>query len=105
MAFPDSFPVSEGHHLIVPRRHERDVFALEDAEMHAVLELLIAVRKHLVTERSPDAFNVGVNAGLAAGQTVDHAHLHVIPRYDDDVPDPRGGVRWVLPERAAYWNE
>ena len=52
---------------------------------------------------SHEAFNVGVNAGAAAGQTVDHAHVHLIPRYEGDVPDPRGGVRWVIPERAPYW--
>ena len=52
-----------------------------------------------------DAFNLGINLGRAAGQTIAHLHLHVIPRYEGDVPDPRGGVRWILPQRAEYWNE
>jgi diadenosine tetraphosphate (Ap4A) HIT family hydrolase len=53
----------------------------------------------------PDAYNVGWNDGVAAGQTVMHLHLHVIPRYEGDVPDPRGGIRWVIPEHAAYWSD
>ena len=63
------------------------------------------VRERLAKEFSPAGFTVGVNDGEAAGQTVAHAHIHVIPRYEGDYPDPRGGIRWVLPEKAAYWKE
>jgi len=60
----------------------------------------IVIEKH-----HPDAFNLGLNDGAAAGQTVPHVHLHLIPRYRGDLPDPRGGVRWIIPERARYWNK
>jgi diadenosine tetraphosphate (Ap4A) HIT family hydrolase len=88
LALPDAFPLNPGHTLVIPRRHVADLFTLTaDQEHH------------------PDAFNIGVNVGAAAGQTVDHAHVHVIPRYVGDVPDPRGGVRWVVPARAPYWKD
>ena len=103
-AFPDAFPVSPGHVLIVPRRHESDFFALNWLEQEAMFRLIPAAREWIEVERSPDGYNLGVNIGSMAGQTIAHAHLHVIPRYAGDVPDPRGGVRWVLPERAPYWN-
>ena len=103
-AFRDAFPVSEGHTLIVPRRHEGDLFSLTQDERRDVLNLIDSIRRELDQELRPDGFNVGVNAGTAAGQTVDHAHVHVIPRFAGDVADPRGGVRWVVPERAAYWS-
>ena len=103
-AFPDAFPVSPGHVLIVPRRHEGDFFALSEREQEAMLRLIPAAREWVEAERSPGGYNLGVNIGDVAGQTIAHAHLHVIPRYTGDVPDPRGGVRWVLPERARYWN-
>lgn len=103
VAFPAGFPVSPGHALIVPRRHEPDFFALSDAEQAAVVGLVNPVRAALDREFGPDAYNLGINAGKAAGQTVLHCHLHVIPRYAGDVAEPRGGVRWVLPETARYW--
>ena len=67
--------------------------------------LVASVREQLQQEFKPDAFNIGVNDGTAAGQTVLHAHVHVIPRYAGDVPDPRGGVRWIIPEKADYWSK
>jgi diadenosine tetraphosphate (Ap4A) HIT family hydrolase len=103
IAFPAGFPVSPGHALIVPRRHEPDFFCLSSEEQAAMVALVNEVRARLVEEHRPDAFNLGVNAGKAAGQTILHTHLHVIPRYAGDVPEPRGGVRWVLPETARYW--
>lgn len=103
--FPDAFPVSPGHTLIVPRRHEADLFALEPTSLAAVWSRVAEVRDALQRTHSPDGFNVGINAGAAAGQTIAHAHVHVIPRYAGDVADPRGGVRWVVPERAPYWSE
>ena len=66
--------------------------------------LVDRVRASLAAELDPDGFNVGVNDGAAAGQTVAHAHVHVIPRFEGDVADPRGGVRWVVPDRARYWQ-
>lgn len=104
VAFEDGYPVSRGHTLIVPRRHIADYFSLGDDEQAALWALLPAVREILAKIHRPAGFNVGLNVGPAAGQTVGHVHLHVIPRYAGDVLDPRGGVRWVLPERADYWS-
>jgi len=103
IAFPAGFPVSRGHTLVVPRRHEPDFFALSADEQAAMVALVNPVRAVLGERYAPDAYNIGVNAGKAAGQTIQHAHLHVIPRYAGDVAEPRGGVRWVLPETARYW--
>ncbi|HEV3365805.1 MAG TPA: HIT family protein [Acidimicrobiia bacterium] len=103
VAFPAGYPVSPGHVLIVPRRHEPDFFSLTAEEQAALVALVNPVRARLSERYAPDAFNLGVNAGKAAGQTILHAHLHVIPRYAGDVAEPRGGVRWVLPETARYW--
>ncbi|HKY76970.1 MAG TPA: HIT domain-containing protein [Acidimicrobiia bacterium] len=97
------YPVSPGHALIVPRRHEPDFFSLTAAEQTALIALVNPVREVIAERFAPDAFNLGVNAGKAAGQTIQHVHLHVIPRYAGDVAEPRGGVRWVLPETARYW--
>jgi diadenosine tetraphosphate (Ap4A) HIT family hydrolase len=103
IAFPAGFPVSPGHTLIVPRRHEPDFFSLTAEEQTALVALVNPVRAALGEQFAPDAYNLGVNAGKAAGQTILHTHLHVIPRYAGDVAEPRGGVRWVLPETARYW--
>ena len=103
VAFPAGFPVSPGHALIVPRRHEADFFSLTGEEQAAVVALVNPVRAALDQKFGPDGYNLGVNAGKAAGQTILHTHLHVIPRYTGDVAEPRGGVRWVLPETARYW--
>ena len=102
-AFAAGFPVSPGHALIVPRRHEPDFFSLSAEEQAAGIALVNPVRALLDDKFGPDAYNLGVNAGKAAGQTILHTHLHVIPRYAGDVAEPRGGVRWVLPETARYW--
>jgi len=104
VAFLDAFPVSPGHALVVSRRHVGSLFDLTPAEQAALWALAPTVRGILDERHSPDGYNVGVNVGSAAGQTVGHVHVHVIPRYAGDVPDPRGGVRWVLPERADYWS-
>jgi diadenosine tetraphosphate (Ap4A) HIT family hydrolase len=93
----DRFPVSPGHVLVVARRLVTSWFDAESQEQAAVLELVNAVKKHLdaTLAPKPDGYNVGFNAGEAAGQTVMHLHMHVIPRYAGDVEDPRGGVRYV----------
>jgi len=104
VAIWDAFPVSPGHALIVSRRHVADLFELSAEEQAALWGLLPAVKTAIGARDAPAGYNVGVNVGAAAGQTVGHVHVHVIPRYEGDVLDPRGGVRWVLPERAAYWG-
>jgi diadenosine tetraphosphate (Ap4A) HIT family hydrolase len=101
----DGFPVSEGHSLVVPRQHVASLFELSPEDQCALWMLVSEVRHHLVEQLTPDGFNIGVNDGVAAGQTVMHAHIHVIPRWNNDVPDSRGGVRWVIPEKAAYWGD
>ncbi|ROU00092.1 HIT family protein [Marinobacter sp. R17] len=101
---PDGFPVSDGHLLIVPNRHTANWFDLTAAEQHAIMEL-VEQGKHWLEERyQPDGYNIGMNCGTAAGQTVLHMHCHLIPRYAGDQQDPRGGVRWVIPEKADYWS-
>ncbi len=104
VGFPDGFPVSPGHTLIVPRRHAADYLELSDEEQAAVWDLVGPVRRHIEEDHKPDGYNLGVNVGRAAGQTVAHAHLHVIPRYSGDVEDPRGGIRWIIPAKAPYWR-
>jgi diadenosine tetraphosphate (Ap4A) HIT family hydrolase len=104
VAFEDAFPVTPGHMLVIPRRHESDFFALSQEEQAAVLELARSVQASLRGSDGDGGLNIGLNIGAAAGQTVWHAHLHVIPRVEGDVDDPRGGVRWVIPSRAAYWS-
>jgi len=104
-AFEDGFPVSPGHTLIVPRRHEADLFALAQEEQAGIWSLIAPARQMIEAQRgAPDGYNIGVNIGAAAGQTIAHAHLHLIPRWHGDVADPRGGVRWVVPSKAAYWK-
>jgi diadenosine tetraphosphate (Ap4A) HIT family hydrolase len=104
IAFSDGFPVSRGHTLVVPKRHVGSVFELAPAELANLWQLVSEVRAHLSRELNADGFTIGVNDGQAAGQTIAHGHVHVIPRRLGDVPDPRGGVRWVVPEKAAYWS-
>jgi diadenosine tetraphosphate (Ap4A) HIT family hydrolase len=104
VAFADAYPVAAGHTLVVPRRHVASVFDLAAEEYADLWALVAAVRARLLASAGADGFTIGVNEGVAAGQTVGHAHVHVIPRRAGDVSDPRGGVRWVLPERAGYWK-
>ena len=101
----DGFPVSPGHTLIIPRRHVASFFEITDAERADLMSLLAAARDDLDREFRPAGYNIGINDGAAAGQTVPHLHIHLIPRYEGDRDDPRGGVRWVLPDKAAYWNK
>jgi diadenosine tetraphosphate (Ap4A) HIT family hydrolase len=105
IAFPDAYPISEGHTLIVPKRHVASLFDLSEAEQAAVWQLVAQVRAKLWHDLNPDGYNIGINDGPAAGQTILHAHIHVIPRRKGDSPDPRGGVRWIKPEKARYWKD
>ena len=104
VAFPDGHPLSPGHTLVVPKRHVLRAEQLERAEWAGLFDLVREVARELTTLSGVTGVNVGVNSGAAAGQTVNHAHVHVIPRRPGDVEDPRGGVRWVLPEKADYWH-
>lgn len=99
----DGFPVSPGHTLIISRRHVGSFFETTASECSDLLALLDRARTQLAVELEPDGFNIGINDGPAAGQTVPHLHIHLIPRFAGDLPDPRGGVRWVLPDKARYW--
>lgn len=101
----DGFPVSEGHLLVCTRRHVADWFEATEAEQRAILELLQRGRGLILGRHAPAGFNIGINVGLAAGQTVMHLHVHLIPRYAGDVPDPRGGVRHVIPSRGNYLRQ
>jgi diadenosine tetraphosphate (Ap4A) HIT family hydrolase len=103
-ATPDMYPAADGHMLVVPRRHVASVFDLTPDEQSKLWDLVARVREHLQREHRPDAFTVGINDGLAAGQTIPHAHVHVIPRHLGDVPDPTGGLRGILPHKARYWE-
>ena len=102
-AIRDRYPVSPGHTLVLPREHVGSVYDLDPPTQAALWELVARVRDDLARDLSPDGFTIGVNDGEAAGQTVEHAHIHVIARFEGDVEDPRGGIRRVRPEQAAYW--
>jgi diadenosine tetraphosphate (Ap4A) HIT family hydrolase len=124
LAICDNFPVSPGHMLFIPRRHIANWFDATEQEQIAIMRLINQFQKELVlpcealAEQGkrppkqdkrpepdpPDAYNIGINIGPAAGQTVMHLHVHLIPRYEGDTDDPRGGVRWVLPGKAKYWE-
>ncbi len=98
----DKFPVTQGHLLIIPKRHAETLFELTDSERTALLTLVEQGRELLQETYAPDGFNFGVNEGTAAGQTIPHLHFHIIPRYQGDMEDPEGGVRGVIPEKQKY---
>ena len=100
----DGFPISPGHTLIIPKRHVGSFFEISQIERDALLDFLDQAKKVIDAELSPDSFNIGINDGSAAGQTVPHLHIHLIPRFKGDQEDPRGGVRWIIPEKARYWE-
>lgn len=98
----DGFPVSEGHCLIVPKRVYANYFDSTQDEMDGLQQLLTTTKQLLDEEFSPDGYNVGINCGEYAGQTVPHVHIHLIPRYQGDMDNPRGGVRGVIPSKQNY---
>jgi diadenosine tetraphosphate (Ap4A) HIT family hydrolase len=100
----DAYPVSEGHALVITRRHVATWFDASAAEQAALVQGIEIARQAVERSFQPDGYNVGFNAGEAAGQTVFHLHVHVIPRFRGDVEDPRGGVRHVIPVKATYWT-
>lgn len=101
----DTLPVSPGHTLILPKRHIAGIFEATKEEVAALWEAVQQARAQLLKEFSPDGFNIGINDGLASGQTILHLHIHIIPRYKGDMPDPRGGIRWIFPDKAVYWKD
>jgi len=100
----DGFPITPGHTLIIPKRHVGSFFEISLEERDALLILLDQAKKVIDAELNPDSFNIGINDGPAAGQTVPHLHIHLIPRFKGDQEDPRGGVRWIIPGKAKYWE-
>lgn len=104
-AIPDRYPVNPGHTLIITKRPIPSWFDASDDEKLAIFELIDEVKNALDRELKPDGYNVGFNDGLAAGQTITHLHVHIIPRFQGDITDPRGGVRHVIPARGNYLKE
>jgi diadenosine tetraphosphate (Ap4A) HIT family hydrolase len=104
IAIRDAYPVSQGHTLLMPKRHIGSFFELSAMERSDILNLLDCAKVMVDKEFQPQGYNIGINDGPCAGQTVPHLHIHLIPRYTGDSLDPRGGVRWVLPEKAKYWS-
>lgn len=95
----DKYPVNKGHLLIIPKRHVEQYFDLTLEERQAIDDLLFKGKKLMDQQYQPDGYNVGINCGEAAGQTIFHVHVHLIPRYKGDIDEPRGGVRGVIPEK------
>lgn len=100
----DAHPVSPGHSLIISKRHVGSFFETPPAEREGILSLLDVAREHVNRDHAPAGYNIGINEGPAAGQTVPHLHIHLIPRFTGDRKNPRGGVRWVIPEKADFWS-
>lgn len=103
MVVRDGYPVSRGHSLIIPKHHYPDFFSLPEHIRNELFQLIDTAKAQLDDELDPDGYNIGINSGGAAGQTVPHLHIHLIPRFAGDMDDPRGGVRWIFPEKAKYW--
>jgi len=101
-AFFDGFPVSPGHSLVIPKRHVATIWELSAEEYVDLFNLVKEVKELIQDQFEPQGINVGANFGQAAGQTVFHAHIHIIPRYTGDVPNPRGGIRNIIPGKGSY---
>lgn len=102
IAIYDNYPVSKGHVLLIPKRHCTSYFDLNFIELESVSVTIGIIKKLLDKKFNPDGYNIGMNCGEAAGQTVMHCHIHIIPRYNGDCENPRGGVRGVIPSRMSY---
>jgi len=98
----DTYGVSPGHTLVIPKRHVASFFELTPEEIAACMKLINEEKKNIDEAFRPDGYNIGVNIGTAAGQSILHVHIHIIPRYKGDVENPQGGVRHVLPKKAHY---
>lgn len=102
---PDGFPVSEGHTLFIPRRHVATASELPPGLLAALFEAAAEEGERMRSSGLCDDFNLGLNDGPKAGQTIPHVHVHLIPRRTGDAEDPRGGVRWIIPGKADYWSD
>jgi len=100
----DAHPISPGHLLIITKRHVESFFETTEEEKTALLKGIEQAKVLIEKKLSPDGYNIGINDGEAAGQTINHLHIHLIPRYDGDSKDPRGGIRWIFPDKAPYWK-
>ena len=99
----DSYPVSEMHCLIIPKRHVKDYFDLTDEEVVACNKLIVGIKKEIeIKDPTVKGFNIGTNSGKIAGQSIMHCHIHLIPRREGDVENPQGGVRSVIPKKQHY---
>lgn len=98
----DAFPVSPGHLLIISNAMRADYFNLTDDEKHGLSDTIEKAKEIILQKYHPDGFNIGMNCGEAAGQTVFHFHCHLIPRYNGDMENPRGGVRYCIPRKGSY---
>lgn len=98
----DTYPVSKGHCLVIPKRHIKTYFECTEEENRDFRILILKAQEYLDKAYSPDGYNIGNNNEIAAGQSVFHLHIHIIPRYKGDVENPKGGVRWVLPKSSQY---
>lgn len=104
IAILDGYPISDGHSLIIPKRHVRSIFEVQENELLSLFNLVTDVKNKLTDQFNPAGFNIGINDNEAAGQTINHLHIHLIPRYRGDQTDPRGGIRWIFPDKAKYWD-
>ncbi|MGB1011525.1 MAG: HIT family protein [Thiolinea sp.] len=98
----DTYPVNPGHCLVVPKRHIKTYFECTEVENREFRELILRGKQYAEEHQSPDGYNIGCNNEVAAGQSVFHLHIHIIPRYEGDVENPKGGVRWVVPKNSQY---
>ncbi len=98
----DNFPVSKGHSEIVPKKHIESFFDLNDEEIVKIFSLIKDVKNIIKEKYNPDAYNIGINEGEAAGRTIHHLHIHLIPRYIGDIENPHGGVRNIIPNMGLY---
>ncbi len=101
-AIYDKYPVAPGHMLIITRRHIANFFETTNEERQALNELLDEAKEWLDNKFQPDGYNIGINCGVDAGQTVMHLHIHLIPRYKGDLDNPKGGVRGAIPDKRIY---
>ena len=102
MAILDGYPVTKGHTLLIPKRHCATYFDLNDQELERLNTLIKMIKTHLDEEFKPNGYNIGVNCGETAGQTIMHCHIHIIPRYEGDCENPRGGIRGCVPSKMSY---
>jgi diadenosine tetraphosphate (Ap4A) HIT family hydrolase len=101
----DGYPISEGHTLIISKEHYVNYFELPEFVQIDMMKLVSETKKLLDKKYATSQYNIGINCGQLAGQTINHVHIHLIPRREKDIHDPRGGIRWILPDKAKYWDE